>query len=78
MLSRVGKLLGMFEIYAKLYPSSQRLKERIVDAYASFLECCLQVKLLLYEAKPRSSLGTKTVHKTLKSSPNPFIRFEEQ
>lgn len=57
MLSRIGKQIGMFEIYAKLYPSSQRLKERLIEAYASFLDCCIQVKALLSEERPKRSLG---------------------
>jgi hypothetical protein len=54
MLSRIGKQMGMFVIYAKLYPSSQRLRERLIEVYVSFLDCCNQAKSLLTETKPKS------------------------
>jgi hypothetical protein len=55
MLRQLGKPLGMFEIYARLYPSSTRLKESLVDAYVAFLEFCEETRAILNDANPKKS-----------------------
>jgi hypothetical protein len=55
MLRQLGKRLGMFEIYARLYPASRRLKESLVDAYVAFLGFCLETKTILNDAKCKRS-----------------------
>ena len=49
MFRRLGKSLGRFEIYARLYPTSERLKQSLVDAYEKFLTLCLMSKSLFAE-----------------------------
>jgi hypothetical protein len=49
MFRRLGKSLGRFEIYARLYPASERLKGSLVDAYEKFLSLCLMSKSVLAE-----------------------------
>jgi hypothetical protein len=44
MFRQLGKSLGRFEIYAQLYPKSERLKGSLVDAYEKFLSLCLMSK----------------------------------
>jgi hypothetical protein len=44
MFRRLGKSLGRFEIYARLYPTSERLKPALVEGYGKFLGICLLCK----------------------------------
>jgi hypothetical protein len=53
MFRRLGKSLGRFEIYARLYPTSERLKESLVDAYEKFLDLCLKSKSVFAEKSPK-------------------------
>jgi hypothetical protein len=49
MFRRLGKSLGRFEIYARLYPTSERLKESLIEAYEKFLDLCLKSKSVFAE-----------------------------
>jgi hypothetical protein len=49
MFRRLGKSLGRFEIHARLYPTSERLKESLIEAYEKFLDLCLKSKSVFAE-----------------------------
>lgn len=53
MFRRLGKSLGRFEIYARLYPSSSRLKFSLVNAYEKYLGLCLMCKTVFAEKTTR-------------------------
>jgi hypothetical protein len=56
MLRRLGKHLSIFEVYARLYPTSKRLKESLVEAYTAFLDFYSETKTILTTAKSKHSL----------------------
>ena len=56
MLRQLGKQLGMFETYARLYPTSYRLKQGLVEAYSAFLNFCLETRNIFNENRTKKSL----------------------
>jgi hypothetical protein len=56
MLRQLGRRMGMFEIYARLYPTSERLRESLVDAYVTFLDFCQETKAILTDTKSKKLL----------------------
>jgi len=53
MFRRLGKSLGRFGIYARLYPDSDRLRLALIVAYEKFLQLCLQSKSLFKETQAK-------------------------
>ena len=50
MLGRIGRHLGTFEAYSRLYPQSERLKNSLLASYEAFLSFCLTCRGMLNEA----------------------------
>ena len=50
MLGRIGRHLGTFEAYSRLYPHSERLKNSLLASYEAFLSFCLTCRGMLKEA----------------------------
>ncbi|KAH8790716.1 ankyrin repeat-containing domain protein [Hyaloscypha finlandica] len=76
MFRRLGKSLGRFEIYARLYPTSERLKSALVEAYGKFLGICLLCKGVFKEKSAKrmkwlpgtsSAIALKSLWKPVKS-----------
>ena len=55
MLVRIGRHLGTFEAYSRLYPHSERLKDSLLVSYEAFLRFCLTCRGKLNEAHSHRS-----------------------
>ncbi|KIW22478.1 uncharacterized protein PV07_12362 [Cladophialophora immunda] len=73
MLQRLARQLALFDLYARLYPHSTRLRESLVEGYDAYLEFCLSVVKMLEGGSSRKNrcigslkLMTKTLFKSVK------------
>ncbi|OQU98276.1 hypothetical protein CLAIMM_04085 [Cladophialophora immunda] len=75
MLQRLARQLALFDLYARLYPHSTRLRESLVEGYDAYLEFCLSVVKMLEGGSSRKNrwlksgslkLMTKTLFKPVK------------
>ena len=60
MLGRIGRNLGTFEAYSRLYPHSERLKNSLLASYEAFLSFCLTCRGMLNEAHSSRSKWHKS------------------
>ena len=60
MLGRIGRHLGTFEAYSRLYPHSERLKSSLLASYEAFLSFCLICRGMLNEAHTSRSKWHKS------------------
>ena len=76
MLGRIGRHLGTFEAYSRLYPQSERLKISLLASYEAFLSFCLTCRGMLNEAHSDRSkwYNSSTVNILAKSLWKPVKR----
>ena len=68
MVQKLGKSSGRFDVYARLYPRSNRLKEVLTVAYVRFLEFCLYAKKAFAEGKSKKARCKLTILSLLSTS----------